>query len=290
LVIKICSLAAVIGFLSMGGCSRPSKPLVVGSRLSVENSISGEILAQHIRTKLGVPVEMLRGMMGALSAHQALLTGEIDLYAEDAGSAYYEIFQLPASKDPDIIISRVPLEYQKQKIRWATPLGYPVRYVVAAAAGKVKESTLSQLAEAGSPMAISSTFEFRDRLDGFAAMTSAYNLNFSGAPRIVAPDLVAGHLTETAPQIAVIADTDPVLLDGRIKVLEDDRRVFVPYPVAVVVRERTLESHPKLEGALKSLEGKLSLETIRTLSNSVKTQGKTAAVAAAEFLQRSGVK
>ena len=274
----------------MGGCSKPPKPLVVGSKISLESSVLGEILAQHVQNKLGTPVDRRPSLTEAISAHQALLSGDIDLYAEDAGTAYYSIFRLPATKDLDILNSRAALEYQNLKIRWIAPLGYMATFVVASSAEKVDASTLSRLADSGKPAAISYTLEFRDRIDGYAAMMAGYKLNLPSPPSVVEPNLVGGQLTQKLAHIAVVSETDPILLNGKIRLLEDNKKVFAGYPVAVVVREQTLEMNPQLEGALKMLEGKISLETMRKLNNGVKTQGKTAAAVAAEFLQQAGLK
>ena len=287
---KHSSPGAAIGLLMIAGCSQPSKPLVAGSKLTVESSVLGEILAQHIQNTLGVSVGRRAGMMGTVSAHQALLSGEIDLYAEDSGTAYYSIFRLPASKDPDLLNSRVALEYQNLGIRWMAPLGYLSTYVVAASAAKVNASTLSGLADGEFSPTISYTLEFSDRLDGFAAMMAGYKLKLSGSPRVVEPNLVAAQLTQQLSHIAVVGASDPVLLNVKCKVLEDDKKMFTGYPAAIVVKERTLATNPHLEGALKRLEGKLPLETIRNLNNGVVTLGKSPAAVAAEFLHQAGLK
>ncbi len=287
---KTHSIGAVIGVLMMGGCSSPPKHLVAGSKLTVENSILGEILAQHIQNRLKVSVDRRPGMLGAMMAHQALLGGEIDLYAEDAGTAYYSSFRLPPANDMDILNSRVAIEYQNLKIRWMAPLGYVSTFVVAASADKVKAATLSRLADSDKPVSISYNLDFRNRLDGFASMMRTYELNLSALPMIVAPNLVGVQLTKRLSHIAVVDASDPVLFDAKVKVVEDDKKAFNSYPVAIVVRERALAANPPLEGALRQLEGKVSLEAIRKLNDAVVRQGKTPAAAAAEFLQQAGLK
>jgi len=287
---KISSIGALISLLMLAGCSKPPKNLVVGSKRALENSVLGEILAQHIQNKLGTPVDRRTELQGSMIAHQALLSGEIDLYAEDSGTAYYSIFRMPVNKDLDILNSRVVNEYQNVKIRWMAPFGCTSAFVVAALKEKVSASTLSNLVEADKPETVSCTLEFDDRRDGFPELSAGYKLRLSGSAKVVEPKLVADQVTRKLVHLGVVNSADPVLLDDKIKVIEDDRKMFASYPVAAVVRESTLASNPQLEGALKQLEGRLSLETLRKLNDGIKTHGKTVAAAAAEFLQQAGLK
>src|SRR6266545_4454907 len=103
---KTYSMGAAVCILMLAGCGQPPEKLVVGSKRSLESVLLGEILAQHLHNKLGMPIDRRPGLQGSMMAHQALISGEIDLYAEDSGTAYYSIFQLPINKDPDILNSR----------------------------------------------------------------------------------------------------------------------------------------------------------------------------------------
>ena len=283
-------LSAVASFLLLAGCANPPKKLVVGSKLSSEGAVIGEILAQHIQNKLGLPVERRDGMQSSLTAHQSLLSGEVDLYAEDTGTAYYIIFRLPLSNDLDILNSRVPLEYQSMRLKWLAPLGLMASYAVIASPEKVKVSKLSAMRDLDQPLTMSSTLEFQSRLDGFPKLSAAYRIRLSGAVKTVDPDQVGPQVTQNLSHLAVVSTADAILASDKVKILEDDEKVFMSYPTAVVVGEKTLANNPQLEGVLKQLEGKLSIETLRKLLVGVKTQSKTPAAVAGEFLQQAGLR
>ena len=275
--------------MMVAGCNPAPKNLIAGSKFYTESAVLGEILAQHVQNKLGMPVDRRAGLQGSLMAHQALISGEIDFYAEDAGTAHYSIFRLPLNQDLDMVNSRVALEYQTMKIRRMASLGYMSSFVVAASKEMVKASTLSEVEQAGRPVSMSYTMEFEGRLDGLAALNYGYKLRRNGTAKLVDPNLVADQVTQKFVQMGVVSTADPVLLDEKIKLLEDDKKVFASYPVAIVVRERTFANYPELESALKLLEGKLSVETLRKLNNGVRTRGKTPALVASEFLQQAGL-
>ena len=82
-------------FFSGSSASR----IAVGSKDFTEQIILGELLAQAIEAKTGLQVER-RFDLGGNLAHQALLTGEIDVYVEYTGTALLAILKNPPLKDP----------------------------------------------------------------------------------------------------------------------------------------------------------------------------------------------
>src|SRR3954452_12157396 len=93
--------AKIIGCLSLllaAGCGRPAR-IVVGSKNFTEQVLLGEILAQQIERRVGVPVERKLNLGGTLLAHEALVQGAIDLYPEYTGTALAAILKQPAGTD-----------------------------------------------------------------------------------------------------------------------------------------------------------------------------------------------
>ncbi len=283
-------LCVVVGILALAGCTQPTKRLVVGSKLSVESALLGEILAQHMQNQLGVPVDRRTGLQGSAVAHQALLSGEIDLYIEDTGSAYYSIFRLPVNKDKDILNARVVQEYQGMKMRWLAPLGLTAGYTAAALKDEVSSSSLSELAGVGKPVLLTVSLEFQDRLDGMPALLSAYPLKIAGSVNMVDANQVAEQLIRKIAHVAVVSIFDPIIQDPGVKVLQDDKQALNGYPAAIIVREVLLANNSLLESKLKLLDGKISNEAIGKLLVDVKAKRKTTAAAAAAFLLQAGLK
>src|SRR5437016_11986858 len=107
-------IACLIGALMAGGCAR-SHAIVVGSKNFTEQLVLGEIIAQQLERRLGEKVERKLNLGGTLLAHQALLSGEIDLYPEYTGTAITTVLKLPPSRDATRVLGAVRSEYQK---RW----------------------------------------------------------------------------------------------------------------------------------------------------------------------------
>ena len=100
----------------------------MGSKNFTEQVVLGEIVAQHLEHRLHRSVERNLNLGGTLLAHQALLSGQIDLYPEYTGTALAAILKAPASAstggDPAGVLARVRAEYlQRYHLDWLDPLG-----------------------------------------------------------------------------------------------------------------------------------------------------------------------
>src|ERR1041385_7030219 len=117
-------IIACLSALLLAGCSRPAG-IVVGSKNFTEQVLLGEILAQQIERRLGVPVERTLNLGGTLLAHEALTKGSIDLYPEYTGTALTAILKQPPSSDAGTVLAAVRSAYQQQwKLDWLNPLGF----------------------------------------------------------------------------------------------------------------------------------------------------------------------
>src|SRR5215470_16838640 len=109
------ALTGLIAVVLICGCTRGPRPIVVGSKNFTEQLVLGEIMAQQLERKLGQKVERKLNLGGTLLAHEALVSGEIDLYPEYTGTALTAILKLPAPSDGAKVFAQVKSEYEK---RW----------------------------------------------------------------------------------------------------------------------------------------------------------------------------
>jgi osmoprotectant transport system substrate-binding protein len=286
------TVACLIAAGLLAGCSRP-RPIVVGSKNSTEQLVLGEIAAQYLENRLKVPVERRLNLGGTLLAHQALVTGEIDLYPEYTGTALAAILKLPSDYDPASVADRVRLEYQRQfRAVWMPPLGFEGGFALAvrgneAQAGKLQ--TLSDAARYGPGWRLGAGYEFGERPDGYRALMKTYSLPMKAAPKTMDPPLLYRALE--AGQINMVAGsgTDGMLQALDVQVLRDDKHAFPPYEAALVVREEALAGHPGLREALAGLSGKLSDKVMRSLNYEVDGKHVPAAQVAKAFLKTAGL-
>src|SRR5260370_12070296 len=92
------AVASLIAAILLAACGRSGR-IVVGSKNFTEQVILGEIVAQHLERRLGAKVERKLNLGGTLLAHQALVSGQIDLYPEYTGTALTAVLKLPVSRD-----------------------------------------------------------------------------------------------------------------------------------------------------------------------------------------------
>src|SRR3984885_13443359 len=90
------------------GCSRNrANKVVVGSKNFTEQIILGELLAQQIEAHTTLRVDRRLNLGGTLICQQALLAGQMDLYAADTGTARVSVLAESSSNDPAEVYRRV---------------------------------------------------------------------------------------------------------------------------------------------------------------------------------------
>ncbi|HZU22356.1 MAG TPA: glycine betaine ABC transporter substrate-binding protein, partial [Terriglobales bacterium] len=126
--------------------------------------------------------------------------------------------------------------------------------------------------------------EFLEREDGYAGLARAYGLHFAAAPRVM--DLGLLYRAIQSRQVNVIAgsNTDGLIAALGLVVLQDDRHYFPPYDAVPVVRGETVERHPQVEAALRSLAGRISAEQMRQMNYAVDGKRQDAAEVVKAFL------
>jgi osmoprotectant transport system substrate-binding protein len=291
--------AAIRAFLSAGlpaaallasglaGCARP-RGLVVGSKNFTEQEVLGEIAAQQLERRLGVPVARKLDIGGTLLAHEALVAGEIDLYPEYTGTALTAVLKQPVSNDPKTVFDGVAKEYlSRWKLVWLAPLGFNDTFAMVVRGSEARASGIGTLTDAAGrrkPWTLGVGYEFLQRPDGLAGLQKTYALPLDGTPRSMDLGLLYTALEQGRVDLVAANSTDGRLAAGDFKVLEDDRKYFPPYEAAFVVREGLFVEQPKARAALEELSGRLPTETMRKLNDLVVGRHRRPADVAREFL------
>ena len=266
------------------GCS--SKPrIVVGSKNFTEQVIVGEILAQHIERRMGVPVDRKLNLGGTLLAHEALKSGGIDLYAEYTGTALTAVLARQVVPDPKAVLEEVRNGYRQWALTWLDPLGFDNTFAMVVrseTAGRLGIRTLSDAAR--HPWRLGVGYEFVQRPDGLEGLKRAYGLRLEGPPVSMDLGLLYPALEAHNIDLAAANSTDGRLAGAAFTVLLDDKKYFPPYECAVVVRDAALARFPELRSALAELSGRISAERMRRLNAAVDIDHRSVAEVAREFL------
>jgi glycine betaine/choline ABC-type transport system substrate-binding protein len=282
----------VLGVLAAAGCGR-SQPIVVGSKGSTEQTVLGEIVAQHLENRLGRKIERRLGLGGTLIAFQSLQSGEIGLYPEYTGAIETEILKEQPAKESALVFERARGEMGRvAQSELLDPLGIDNRFVAVIRSDDpraAKVSTLGEAAEVTDGWKVGVSYDFQQRADGLP-MLAAYRLPMLASVRSLEPNLV--FKTAEQGQVTLIAAnaTDAPLELKEWKVLRDDKNVFPPYQACLLVKQDVLAAEPRLKGALAELSGKFTTEKMRQLNAQVELYHRPVAEVAAMFLAQAGLK
>jgi osmoprotectant transport system permease protein len=266
--------------------------IAVGSKDFTEQIILGEIVAQAIETKTGLPVQR-RFDLGGNLAHDALLAEEIDLYVEYTGTALTAILKLPPLSDPKEVYRRVKEEYANRfGLDWTEPLGFNNTFAILVRgddARRLKLKTITQASRYAPKWRAGFGQDFMSRPDGYDGFVRTYNLKFTEVREM---DLSLTYRALVQRQVDLIAgnSTDGLIARYDLVQLVDDRHYFPPYDAVPVVRQETVRRYPEIREALKTLGGVISVDEMRQLNFQVDGEHRSAKDVVDEFLRKKGLK
>ena len=274
--------------LALAAQTRHLGPVVVlGSKNFTEQEVLGEIVAGLLESR-GFRVERRLNLGGTTLCHEALRSGQLDLYVEYTGTALTEVLKLPAGGDPASVLQAVRTAYAPLGITVGEPLGFNNSFALVmrpADAERRGIARISDLARHAGTLRVGLSGEFLERKDGMRGLTAAYGFVFALPPREMDLGLLYRALTEGQVDLAVGSATDGLIAAKGLVVLEDDRRYFPPYEAVPIVRTTSLEAHPGLASALHALAGRIDAPTMRRLNQEVDGEHKGPGSVAREFLR-----
>jgi osmoprotectant transport system permease protein len=288
--------SSVVGLLAFLGVAyffagKSAGRIAVGSKDFTEQVILGEILAQAIEGKTGLPV-VRRFDLGGNLAHEALVAGEIDLYVEYTGTALLAILKSPPLTDPPEVLRRVKSEYAHRfNLEWTEPLGFNNTFAILVRGEDAKKfnlKTISDAAKVSAQWRAGFGQDFMSRADGYPGFARTYGFHFEETREM---DLSLTYRALVDKQVDLIAgnSTDGLISRYGLVQLEDDRHYFPPYDAVPVVRQVTLEAHPEIGTALKQLGGILTVDEMRKLNYAVDGEKRQPRDVAQEFLRLKGI-
>jgi osmoprotectant transport system permease protein len=291
--IAIGAAAIVIGIalaaiVASGFTQSRSDTIVIGSKNFTEQVVLGELLAQTLERR-GIPVTRRLNLGGTFICDRAMLSGDLDMYVEYTGTALTAILQQPVLKDPDVILSNLRDAYSRRGLSVLAPLGFNNTFAILVRRGDAEAlglRTIGDLRAVEAQWRPGFGYEFAERADGYAGLSSAYGLRFAGQPRVMELDLVYRALA--SGQVDVIAgDATSGLIDALdLAMLADDRGYFPPYHAVPIVRSAVLLQRPEVREALAQLAGRISEGSMRAMNSAVDVEHRDVAATVREFLSR----
>lgn len=285
---------ALAGAVVLAGLASPvvAQTIKVGSKNFTEQYVLAEIYAAALENA-GIKVVRKINLGGTLIAHQALTTGEIDLYPEYTGTALISVVKGKVQSDPDAVYKEVKGFYETNfKVTWLKPDAINNGYALlvrpeTAAAHNLK--TLSDLGKVASTLVLGAGPEFSDRADGLPGLKATYGAVFKEFKQFAKLGLRYDALAAKQIEVANGFATDWQIADGKLVALDDDKQLFPPYYVAPVIRQDTLAANPKIAATLDALSPLLDNDTMRKLNARVEKDREEPKDVAMAFLKEKGV-
>jgi len=284
--------AYLSGTSGASGIGASTTTIRISSKNFTEQLLLAEMMAQMIEEHTDVRVDRRTGMGGTMIVHQALVQGQIDIYAEYSGTALTAILNLPVVNDPDAVFEQVSQAYEDQfDLVWLSPFGFTNTFAFCVRRAHAVENNWQSISDvrADQPLRAGFAPEFADRPDGLPGLLIAYpNLNIASVQDV---DSAIMYSAVARSEVDVIAGFST---DGRIDafdllVLQDDRSYFPPYYPSPVVRQSLLDTHPEIGDALNRLAGTITNESMRDMNYRVDEEGGTPASVARAFLEENGL-
>ncbi|WOC11370.1 glycine betaine ABC transporter substrate-binding protein [Gordonia sp. MP11Mi] len=297
-----CGLISSSGTLRSAHLPDDAEPLrgadiTVTSKAFTEQVVLGKIAATYLAAA-GADVKDMTGAPGAASSRQAQLRGETDLQWEYTGTGWVVYHERTESiSDPHELWTKVrDVESAENDLVWLPPSSLNNTYAFAASQDTARRLGVSTLSDVAKLPVGERTFciddEFFSRSDGFLPMLKAYGIPFDtaqGVPQQNVTRMDSGVIyTATAKgspcNFGMVFSTDGRIPNLDLKVLDDDRKYFLPYSGSVVVRKPVLDDYPEIANLMETVSAKLNDDVMRDLNGRVDIEGEDPADVAFDWL------
>ncbi len=278
------ALVAALAFAATGPTRQ--KAVVVGSKNFTEQVVLGEILAAHLEDR-GFRVDRRLNLGGTNVCHEAVTTGQLDVYVEYTGTALTDILKRPVNSDPAVVLREVQAAYGPLGLRVGAPLGFNNTFALVMRrpeAARRGIARISDLAPYAAQLRVGLFGEFLERKDGMPGLLQTYGFRLGVRPREMDMGLIYPALAAGQVDLVVGSATDGLIAALDLVVLEDDRHYFPPYDAVPVMNEAGLARHPGLLAALDSLAGRIDEASMRRLNYAVDGEHRSPSDVAREFL------
>jgi osmoprotectant transport system permease protein len=278
------ALAAFLAFAATG--TSRQRAVVVGSKNFTEQVILGEIVAAVLEDR-GFQVDRRLNLGGTKVCHEAVTSGQLDVYVEYTGTALTDILKKAARQDPAAVLEEVRSAYGTVGLRVGTPLGFNNTYALVMRRQEAERRgirRISDLASHAAVLRVGLFGEFLERQDGMPGLLQTYGFRLGVRPKEMDLGLIYQALSAGQVDLVVGSATDGLIAALDLIVLEDDRHYFPPYDAVPVMNEARLARHPGLAAALESLGGRIDEASMRRMNHAVDGERLAPADVAREFV------
>ena len=270
-----------------------SKPTItVGSKNFTEQYILGNIYADAL-SAAGFKVKKSLDLGSEVVAYKALRQGEVDAYPEYTGTALTAFFKVPVQKVPkekQATFDQVKAETAKEQITALPPTPFENTYRLAMSKelwnklGKPK--TMSDLKGKTEDLKVSGFPECKKRIDCLLGVEQTYGLKFGG---FVASEEKYDVIENNSADVIFGFTTDGELTTGKYVTVDDDKTLFPPYNVSLLMRNQTFEEiGPEGQKVIEQVQKPLTEKVMGELNSRVDLDKQEPEKVAKDYLRSEG--
>ncbi|MGO0065268.1 ABC transporter permease/substrate-binding protein [Streptococcus suis] len=296
---KTILLALLVTLFTVGASYVPmlnfsTKQLVIAGKLGAEPEILINMYKLLIEDRTDIKVEIKPNFGKTSFLYEALKSGSIDIYPEYTGTITSTLLKnspMDLSTNPEEVYTYAKEAILEQDgLMYLAPMAFQNTYALAVTEDYAQDhgiEKISDLAKVQQTAVAGFSLEFNDREDGNIGLKNLYNLQLN--VKTMEPALRYEAIKSGNVQIIEAYSTDSKVVTYKLKILEDDKRLFPPYQAAPLLSKETLEKYPELEQVLGVLAGNISTEEMTQMNYAVDVEGKSAEQVAREYLEQEGL-
>jgi len=270
-----------------------SKPTItVGSKNFTEQYILGNIYADALAAA-GFKVKKQLNIGSEVEAYKALRLKKIDAYPEYTGTALTAFFKVPVQevpKDKQATFDKVKSETAKQQITALPPTPFENTYRLAMSKELYNKlgqpKTMSDLKGKTEDLKVSGFPECKKRIDCLLGVEQTYGLKFGG---FVASEEKYDVIENNSADVIFGFTTDGELTTGKYVTVDDDKTLFPPYNVSLLMRNQTFEEiGPEGQKVIEQVQKPLTEKVMGELNSRVDLDKQEPEKVAKDYLRSEG--
>lgn len=306
--ISLLFVVALVMSLVGGIVAAQDQPIRVGSKQFTEQIVLGQIILATLEDA-GYAVEDRTNLGSTQVNRDALINGEIDVYAEYTGTALYNYFNdvewanIPQEAYGDRILGYSIVSSYDAAINdliWLEPTPANNTYAFAVTAEFAEENNIytaqdfADYVNSGGEVYMATGDEFAQRPDGIPAFEETYGFDLTEDQLLIiaggTPAQTEQALNEGANNVnvAMAYATDGALQAYNFVVLEDPLGAQPIYAPTPVFRGEVIRANPEIAGLLNPVFRALDNVTLQTLNARVEVDGENPRDVAESWLAENG--
>jgi osmoprotectant transport system substrate-binding protein len=130
--------------------------------------------------------------------------------------------------------------------------------------------------------------EFRTRADGLPGLQKTYDSGFTGANYKDIGSTAEAPIASGDCQAGQVFTTDSAIADKNLVVVTDDKKLFPPDNVGLIVRQQTLSKNPAIANLMTPVAAKLTTDEITKLNKQVEIDKQNVNDVSRNWLTQNG--